>query len=181
VLAGYLEMAARLAGDQWLEGDISCSVVRRVALPGAMFALDGALETFLHIAQELEVYASAIAAEVSRHMPFLATTTLLMEALKRGHLIQNAGREALHHVLRTHTVAVERGLREGSLQQNDLPRRLGDDPAFPLSEQEVREVLADPERFLGAAPRQVDAFVAQVQALVQRFPAARAYRPEPML
>ncbi|HUJ74399.1 MAG TPA: adenylosuccinate lyase, partial [bacterium] len=95
ILAGFLEMTSRLAGDQWLEGDVSCSVVRRVALPGSVFALDGALETTLTVLDELQVFGPAIVEELSRELPFLATTTLLMEGVKRG-----GGREALHHVLR---------------------------------------------------------------------------------
>lgn len=176
VLGGFLEMTARLAGDQWNEGDVSCSVARRVALPGACFALDGALETFLTVLEEMEVFENAIAADLRRNLPFLATTTLLMEGVKRG-----GGRETLHEVIRRHSVAVARGLREGSLVENDLPRRLGEDPAFPLSETEVRAVLGDPTRFLGAAPAQVDAWVRRVATLRQRFPGAESYRPEPIL
>ncbi|MFI5400270.1 MAG: adenylosuccinate lyase, partial [SAR324 cluster bacterium] len=122
VLAGYQEMVARLAGDQWNEGDVSCSVVRRVALPGAMFALDGALETFITVLDEIEVFERAIAAEVRRTLPFLATTTLLMEGVKRG-----GGRETLHAAIRRHSVAVARGLKDGTLAENDLARRLGED------------------------------------------------------
>ncbi|MDH4248067.1 MAG: adenylosuccinate lyase, partial [Deltaproteobacteria bacterium] len=125
VLAGFMEMTARLAGDQWNEGDVSCSVVRRVALPGAFFTLDGALETFLTVLDEMEIFEFALAAEVRRQLPFLATTTLLMEGVKRG-----GGREALHEVIKRHSVAVARALREGSLNTNDLSARLGDDPAF---------------------------------------------------
>jgi adenylosuccinate lyase len=176
VLGGFLEMTARLAGDQWNEGDVSCSVVRRVALPGAFFALDGALETFLTVLAEMEVFESSIAADLRRHLPFLATTTLLMEGVKRG-----GGREALHEVLRKHSVAVARGLRDGSLSENELPRRLGEDAAFPLNEAEIKALLGDPSRFLGAAPAQVDAFARRVAPLRQRFPDAEGYRPEPIL
>ena len=49
VLRGHLAMVAALAGDQWNEGDVSCSVVRRVALPDAFFAIDGLFETFLSV------------------------------------------------------------------------------------------------------------------------------------
>jgi len=176
VLGGFLEMTARLAGDQWNEGDVSCSVVRRVALPGAFFALDGALETFLTVLDEMEVFESSIAVDLRRNLPFLATTTLMMEAVKRG-----GGRETLHDVIRVHSVAVARGLRDGSLGENDLPRRLGEDARFPLSEAEVKAVLDDPGRFLGAAPAQVDAFARRVAPLRKRFPAAEGYRPEPIL
>ena len=172
LLAGYLEMTARLAGDQWNEGDVSCSVVRRVALPSAMFTADGALETFLTILREMDIYESAIATEVRRALPFLATTTLLMEAVRQG-----GGREALHGIIRDHAVAVARGLRDGSLADNDLARRLGGDPAFPMSKAQIDAVFADPGRFLGAAPRQVDAFLASVEAVRKRHPAAAGYTP----
>ncbi|HKI99449.1 MAG TPA: adenylosuccinate lyase [bacterium] len=176
LLAGYQEMVARLAGNQWNEGDVSCSVVRRVALPSAMFAMDGALETFLTVLREMEIYEAAIAREVRNALPFLATTTLLMEGVKAG-----GGRETLHEVIRKHSVAVARGLRDGSLAENDLAARLGADPAFPLDQRQVEAVLGDPQRFLGDAPGQTDAFIARAAALRQRFPAAQDYRPEPVI
>jgi adenylosuccinate lyase len=176
ILAGYQEMVARLAGDQWNEGDVSCSVVRRVALPGAMFALDGALETFITVLDEMEVFETSISAEVRRMLPFLATTTLLMEGIKRG-----GGRETLHEVIRKHSIIVARGLKDGSLAENDLPRRLGEDPDYPMPEVDIQALLSDVGPFVGAAPRQVDAFVRAVSPLRQRFPVAEAYRPEPVI
>jgi adenylosuccinate lyase len=176
MLAGYLEMTARLAGGQWNEGDVSDSAVRRVALPSAMFSLDGMLETFLTVLAEMEVYETTIAAEVRRSLPFLATTTLLMAAVKAG-----GGRERMHEVIRGHAVEVARGLRDGSLSENDLPARLGADDAFPLDTEQVGALLADPLQFLGAAPRQVDAFSARVAEVTRRFPDAASYRPEPLL
>jgi adenylosuccinate lyase len=150
--------------------------VRRVALPGSVFALDGALETFLTVLGEMEVYEAVIAREVRNALPFLATTTLLMEGVKAG-----GGRERLHAVIRDHAVSVARALRDGSLAENDLAARLGADPAFPLDARQVQAVLGDPLRFLGDAPAQTDAFIAKVAPLRQRFPAAQDYRPEPIL
>ena len=185
LLGGYLEMVARLAGDQWNEGDVACSVVRRVALPSAMFALDGALETFLTVLAEMEIYESSIAAEVRRQLPFLATTTLLMEALKAGGHAGAAdprhGRETLHELIREHSVAVARGLREGALAENDLAARLDSDARFPLRKAAIQAILADPSRFLGAAPRQVDAFTARVATLRKAHPQAAEYRPGTIL
>jgi adenylosuccinate lyase len=176
LLGGYLDMTARLAGDQWNEGDVACSVVRRVALPSAMFALDGALETFLTVLAEMEIHESAISAEVRRHLPFLATTTLLMEAVRAG-----GGREAMHALLRDHSLAAARGLREGSLTGNDLAARLDADRRFPLRRAAIQAILADPGRFLGAAPAQVDAFIARVAELRRQYPQAAEYQPEPIL
>ena len=99
ILKGHLTMAAELSGDQWNEGDVSCSVVRRVFLPDSFFAIDGLLETFLTILNQMEVYPAVIDQENQRYGPFLATTTLLMEAVKAG-----AGREAAHEAIKTHAV-----------------------------------------------------------------------------
>jgi adenylosuccinate lyase len=56
VLRGYLSMVGELAGDQWNEGDVSDSVVRRVALPDAFFATDGLFQTFLTVLDDFGAY-----------------------------------------------------------------------------------------------------------------------------
>jgi adenylosuccinate lyase len=141
-----------------------------------MFALDGSLETFLTVLQEMDVYESSIASELRRQLPFLATTTLLMEAVKAG-----GGRETLHEVIREHSVAAARGLRDGSLPENDLAARLDADRLFPLRKAAIQAVLADPARFLGAAPQQVDAFIRRVDALRQKHPQAAEIKPDEIL
>ncbi len=84
ILGGHLTMVAALAGDQWNEGDVSCSVVRRVALPDAFFALDGLFETFLTVLDEFGAYPAVIERELDRYLPFLATTKVLMAAVRAG-------------------------------------------------------------------------------------------------
>jgi len=176
LLSGYLDMVSRLSGDQWNEGDVSCSVVRRVALPSAMYTLDGALESFLTVLDEMEVFEATIATEVRRTMPFLATTTLMMEGVKRG-----GGRETLHTVIKNHSVEVARAMRNGTLVQNDLAQRLGEDAEFPLSTKEIEALLSDMPRYRGAAVRQAEAFVGQVATVSQTHPEAAVYKPEPIL
>src|SRR6478736_3045147 len=80
VLRGQLSMVGELAGDQWNEGDVSCSVVRRVALPDAFFALDGLFETFLSVLEDFGAFPAVIDAELRRYLPFLATTKVLLAA-----------------------------------------------------------------------------------------------------
>ena len=65
VLRGQLSMIGELTGDQWNEGDVSCSVVRRVALPDAFFALDGLFETFLTVLADFGAFEPVIAAELT--------------------------------------------------------------------------------------------------------------------
>ncbi|MGD9763112.1 MAG: adenylosuccinate lyase [Candidatus Binatia bacterium] len=174
VLAGYLAMTVELAGDQWNEGDVSCSVVRRVALPGAMLATDGLLETFATVVEQLEVFPGVVAAERERLGPFLASTTVLMEAVKAG-----AGREAAHAAIKEHALAAARALRAG--EPPNLLGRLAQDPRLGLSERALEAALDLDERFVGAALRQADAFVAEVEGVAAARPAAREFRPGKIL
>ncbi|NCY17481.1 MAG: adenylosuccinate lyase, partial [Actinobacteria bacterium] len=84
ILRGHLTMVASLAGDQWNEGDVSCSVVRRVALPDAFLAIDGLFETFLTVLDDFGAYPAVIERELDRYLPFLATTKVLMASVRHG-------------------------------------------------------------------------------------------------
>ncbi len=176
VLRGHLTMAAGLAGDQWNEGDVSCSVVRRVMLPDAFFALDGLLETFLTVLADFGAYPAVIERELTRYLPFLATTKVLMAAVKAG-----VGREEAHEVIKAHAVAAALRMREHGADTNDLVDRLASDPRLGLTAADLDAALAEPLSFVGAAPQQVDAFVAEVEAVVAEHPAAAAYVPGAIL
>ena len=168
ILGGYVHMLGSLVGDQWFEGDVSCSVVRRVALPDGFFAFDGMLETMLHVLDEMGVYEAVIQKELDRYMPFLTTTTLLMASVQRG-----AGREQAHEAIKEHSVTVALRMREEGQTENDLASRLGADDRIPLSEAEINGILREAGDFVGMAREQVDAFVAAVGELVARYPEAR--------
>ena len=174
IISGYVTMTANLAGHQWNEGDVSCSVVRRVALPDAFFALDGLLETFLTVLRQMEIFPAAIAAENQRNLPFLATTTILMEAVKGG-----AGRETAHEAIKEHALAAAKALRTGG--DADLLGRLAGDKRVGLGKKKLQDILAQNERFVGAAPHQVDAFTASVQTLAKKHKGAAEYRPGKLL
>jgi adenylosuccinate lyase len=170
ILRGYLAMVGGLVGDQWNEGDVSCSVVRRVALPDAFFAIDGLFETFLTVLNEFGAYPAVIARELDRYLPFLATTKVLMACVKAG-----AGREAAHAAIKQHAVAVALAMREQGIERNDLLDRLAADPRIPLDRAALGALVSAPAAFVGAAGRQVAAFAEQVGVWVERFPEAAAY------
>jgi adenylosuccinate lyase len=176
VLDGHLTMVAGLAGDQWNEGDVACSVVRRVALPDAFLALDGLFETFLTVLVEFGAYPAVIERELARYLPFLATTRVLVAALRAG-----VGRETAHEVIREHAVAAALALREGGEEHNDLFDRLAADSRLPLDRDQLDELVADPSSFAGAAPVQVARFVASVAEVTGRYPDAARYRPGAIL
>ncbi|MDT5011057.1 MAG: adenylosuccinate lyase [Mycobacterium sp.] len=175
VLRGYASMAAELAGAQWNEGDVFCSVVRRVALPDAFFAIDGQIETFLTVLEEFGAYPAVIERELNRYLPFLATTRILIAAVRAG-----VGREAAHEVIKEHAIAVALGMRERGAEP-DLLDRLAADPRLPLGRAALDDALADRGAFVGAAEGQVDAVVAEVDELVGQFPEAAKYTPGAIL
>ncbi|MFH5206981.1 adenylosuccinate lyase [Antrihabitans sp. NCIMB 15449] len=175
ILRGYGSMAAELAGAQWNEGDVFCSVVRRVALPDSFFAIDGLMETFLTVLAEFGAYPAVISRELDRYLPFLATTRILMAAVRTG-----VGRETAHEVIKEHAVAVALAMREQGREPDLLDRLAGDD-RLPLDRAGLDAALADKSAFIGAADAQVSAVVAAVQKLAEQYPAAAAYVPSPIL
>lgn len=176
ILKGYLAMASGLAGDQWNEGDVSCSVVRRVMLPDAFFTMDGLFETYLTILDQMDAYEAVIAAETTHYLPFLMTTTILMEAVKAG-----VGREAAHKAIKEHAVATVNDLRQGKIGQNNLIERLAADARLGLDRARLDEIMVRGNRESGAALAQLEAFCAAVGDWESRFPEAAAYAPGAIL
>jgi adenylosuccinate lyase len=176
ILRGHLTMVASLAGDQWNEGDVSCSVVRRVALPDAFLAIDGLFETFLTVLDDFGSYPAVIERELDRYLPFLATTKVLVAAVRNG-----VGREQAHEAIKEHAVAAALRLREQGAEGNDLLDRLSADTRLGLAPDELAGVLAAPIDFVGRAPEQIASFVTTVSALVAADPVAAGYRPGDIL
>ena len=175
ILRGYLTMAADLSGQQWNEGDVFCSVIRRVALPDAFFAIDGMFETFLTVLAEFGAFPAMIDRELERYLPFLATTRILMAAVRAG-----VGRETAHEVIKENAVAVALNMRENGGEQ-DLIDRLAADDRLPLTKQQLDDALADWHAFIGAAESQTHRVIDRVRALVAQYPQAADYVPGEIL
>lgn len=172
LLMGYQTMVAGLAGEQWNEGDVSCSVVRRVALGDAFLAIDGMFETFLTVLGDLGAYPAVIEAELERYLPFLATTKILVAAVKAG-----VGREQAHEAIREHAVAVALDMRERGAATNDLIRRLQADDRLALAPGALDGVLDRPMSFTGTASAQIATFASSVNELALEHPIAARYHP----
>jgi adenylosuccinate lyase len=175
VLRGYASMGGELAGAQWNEGDVFCSVVRRVALPDAFLAIDGLFETFLTVLDEFGAFPAVIEAELRRYLPFLATSRILMAAVRAG-----VGREAAHEVIKEHAVAVALDMRRGRAD-NDLFDRLAADGRLGLERDALTALVAEPLEFTGAARAQVAAVVARIEVIAAQHPDAAAYSPGAIL
>jgi adenylosuccinate lyase len=175
ITRGYLSMVGELAGDQWNEGDVSCSVVRRVALPDAFFAVDGLFQTFLTVLDEFGAFPAVIQRELDRYLPFLATTKVLMAAVRNG-----VGREEAHEAIKEAAVGTALAMRKGQAE-NDVFAKLAADPRLGLTPEQLATLVAEPITFTGAAVAQTQEVCRRVAALVEANPAAAAYHPGAIL
>jgi len=137
LLRGYATMAADLAGDQWNEGDVSCSVVRRVVIPDAFYTIDGLLHTFMTVLNEFGIYEENINKELAEQLPFLATSQILTELVKKG-----MGREVAHEVIKKHATTTT---------ASNFFNALASEKDFPLSINELNNLIKDPAAFAGSA------------------------------
>jgi adenylosuccinate lyase len=170
VLRGYASMVGEISGDQWNEGDVACSVVRRVAIADAFYAFDGLIETFMTVLIEFGAFPDVIEAELSKYLPFLATTKILMAAVKAG-----VGREVAHEVIKEHAVAAALGIRAG--KPNLMIQAIADDSRIPLNVSELNALLAKPLEFTGDAKGQTQRVVGRIDAITSAHAAAAQYRP----
>jgi adenylosuccinate lyase len=163
-------MVSELAGNQWNEGDVSCSVVRRVAIADAFYAMDGLLETTLTVLNEFGAFPAVINGELDRYLPFLATTKILMAAVKAG-----VGRESAHEVIKEHAVKAALAMRDG--KPNTLLDALAADTRIPLDKSALENLLSAPLEFTGDARQHIARVVARIEAITSSHPAAAHYKP----
>ena len=146
--------AAMTAATQWFERTLDDSANRRIVLPEAFLATDVILSILINVTDGLQVWPKVIAKHINAELPFMATENLLMETVKRG-----GDRQELHEVIREHSMAAGRRVKEEGLE-NDLLDRLRNDPAFAAIKEDF-DSLIDPAAFIGRAPQQVEAFLAE--------------------
>jgi len=172
ILRGHLTMVSGMVGNQWNEGDVSCSVVRRVALPDAFLAIDGLFETFQSVLDGFGAFPAVADRELAEYLPFVATTRVLMAAVKAG-----AGRETAHEVIKEHAVATALDLRESDTDFTPLVQRLAADDRLPLTAEDLALLLGSPLELAGRAPAQTFAVVDRIGAITDQYPDAAAYVP----
>ncbi len=175
----YADGASRLAGDQWEEGDVSCSAVRRVIIPDAFYACDGLVETTLTVLNQMGAYPAIISKEVDRYLPFLATTEVLGLAVKNG-----IGREKAHSTIKKYAIAEALQMREEGAGENHLMSKLADEPIFHeagITKELLNNLLLDKRHFIGNAERQIDAVVEKCKPLLEKYSTEAAYEPGDIL
>ena len=153
LLRGYTTMAADLAGDQWNEGDVSCSVVRRVVIADSFFVIDGLLHTFMTILNEFGIFEDEINKELKEQLPFLATTQILMACVKAG-----MGREIAHEVIKKHAT---------TKSADQFFTSLANEKDFPLTLAQLNDLIKNPADFAGDAASQSNEIADQINKLTK--------------
>lgn len=140
------------ASTQWFERTLDDSANKRISVAEAFLALDGVLNLYMNISENLVVYEKVINSHVLNELPFMATENILMEAVKKG-----GDRQELHERIRLHSMEAAKQVKEFGLE-NDLIKRIANDEYFNLTEDEIQSTLK-PSHFIGRAPSQVADFL----------------------
>ena len=170
-LCGFRTMIECVAGNQWFEGDVSCSVPRRLAFPGAFFALDGLYEALLTVLDEMELFPKLIARELAFFQPFLSTTSFLMAAVAA-----DMGRETAYDIIQRHAMDAAAQIEQGG--ENTLVERLAHEAEFPLDLVAIQNIVARANH--GLAAEHIANVCADIDAYVARYPKMAEYNPEPL-
>ena len=147
--------AFNTAATQWFERTLDDSANRRLSLPEAFLSIDAVLELYANVADGMVVYPKMIGKRVNENLPFMATEDIIMESVKNG-----GDRQEIHERVRVHSQAAATRMKQEGLE-SDLLERIADDPAFPLSRDQLTELLA-PEKYTGRAEEQTERFITQV-------------------
>jgi adenylosuccinate lyase len=173
ILKGYASMLGEISGGQWSEGDVSDSVVRRVALSDAFYCIDGLLETSLTVLDEFGIYPAMIEKEIKTHLPLLASTKILLAAVKKG-----MGREDAHEIIKSASLALASAMRQA--QDVDFIELLTSDGKLPLERSEIEALILQPLSFAGNAVLQCQALLAKISPLLSGQPEAASYKAGPI-
>ena len=140
---------------QYFERTLDDSANRRLAIPEAFLATDALLILMENIARGLEVHPARIRRRLADELPFMATEELILRAVQAG-----GDRQAIHEVIRRHSIAAARAMKDEGVA-NDMLQRLAQDPEYPVPIADLGDVL-DPVRFTGRSAQQVTEFLDEV-------------------
>lgn len=146
---------AMVQSTQWLERTLDDSANKRLAIPQAFMAADAILEIGINVTDGMVVYENMISKHVNEELPFMATETILMEAVKRG-----GDRQELHEIIREYSMKAAYRVKHEGLD-NNLISLIIEDSSFNMSKEEILSIM-DPKNFTGRASEQVDDFVKEV-------------------
>ena len=144
--------SAITAGTQWFERTLDDSANRRIVNAQAFLALDGILNIYMNVSENLVVYDKVIAKHIAAELPFMATENIMMECVKAG-----GNRQELHERIRVLSMEAGRNVKERG-GDNNLIDLIKNDDMFAAVKDRLDEIL-DAKKFIGRAPSQVVEFI----------------------
>ena len=144
--------SAITAGTQWFERTLDDSANRRIVNAQAFLALDGILNIYMNVSENLVVYDKVIAKHIAAELPFMATENIMMECVKAG-----GNRQDLHERIRVLSMEAGRNVKERG-GDNNLIELIKADDMFAAVMDNLGEIL-DAKKFIGRAPSQVVEFI----------------------
>lgn len=142
--------------NQWFERTLDDSAIRRMDIPQCFLLTDAILKLFINVTSDMVVFPSQIKKHLEAELPFMSTEKILMEAVAQGK-----SRQEVHEVIKDHSLASGRVVKEEG-GENDLLKRLGDDDDIPFSYKELSDMISDYSQFTGRAARQTEEFLAEI-------------------
>lgn len=165
IARGHIAMISSISGDQWNEGDVSCSALRRVVLPDSFFAVDGILDTAIHLIEQIAIDKESIEAEIHEVLPEIVSSTLLMQSVKKG-----VGRETAHKHLKEHT-------QRARVTGESFFELVLNDPTLSLESSDIERVTRDLLSLAGDAPRQAQRMAESIEEYLKAEIEIHSYRP----
>ncbi len=144
--------SAITAGTQWFERTLDDSANRRIVNAQAFLALDGILNIYMNVAENLVVYDKVIAKHIAAELPFMATENIMMECVKAG-----GNRQELHEKIRVLSMQAGKNVKEFG-KENNLIDLIRSDDAFKAVHDKLDTIL-DAKNFTGRAPSQTVEFI----------------------
>jgi len=145
--------SAVTAGTQWFERTLDDSANRRIVNAQAFLALDGILNIYMNVSENLVVYDKVIAKHIAAELPFMATENIMMECVKAG-----GNRQELHERIRVLSMQAGKNVKEYG-KDNNLIDLIKADKMFEAVHSKLDSIL-DAKKFIGRAPSQVVEFIA---------------------
>lgn len=150
------------AATQWFERTLDDSANKRISTAEAFLATDAILGILINVAGGLTVHPKVIEKHIMEELPFMASENILMDAVKAG-----GDRQELHEKIRLHSLDAGHAVKDEG-KPNDLIERIAADPAFGMSEEQLRAGL-EPSRYVGRSAEQVREYLAdEVRPTVEK-------------
>ncbi|MDE7182646.1 MAG: adenylosuccinate lyase [Clostridia bacterium] len=140
------------AGTQWFERTLDDSANRRIVIAQAFLALDGVLNVYMNVSENLVVYDKVIAKHIAAELPFMATENIMMECVKAG-----GNRQELHERIRVLSMEAGKNVKENG-KENNLIDLIKADKTFAPVHAKLDDIL-DASKFIGRAPAQTEEFI----------------------